>query len=265
MTGKVARIGVFILAKNEEANIARNLTALAPTGWPVHVLDSGSTDTTESIVAEFSFAVFQKYHYTNHCNAYNEITVELGADYSFVIILDADMIMSAALQNEIIDIVSAQDSTWSVLQAEIEMCAEGVPLKHASLCPPKPFLFVPGRAFFTSTGHGEKIAAGFVVSQTKRKLRHDDRKPYSSYLQSQYRYSNNLVDRYLRGEVTSRDSLRVKWPLLIFAVPFVSYFIKMGFLDGRAGLIYALDRLIAEAVMYRQAVSSRLRAGQDEN
>ena len=259
ITVKAAQIGVFILAKNEEANIARNLVALAPAGWPVHVLDSGSTDNTENIVAEFPFAVFQKYHYTNHCNAYNEITAELGSAYRFVIILDADMIISEALRLELNQLIAAPASSWNVVEAEIEMCVDGVPLKYASLCPPKPFLFAQGKVYFVSTGHGEKIGKGFQIARTRSKLRHDDRKPYSSYLQSQYRYSNNLVERYLLGEVTSRDSLRVKWPLLIFAVPFVSYFLKMGFLDGRAGLIYALDRLVAEAVMYRQALASRLR------
>lgn len=259
MKDKTAGIGVFILAKNEEANISRSLSALASTGWPVHVLDSGSTDNTESKTAEYPFAKFQVYQYTNHCNAYNEITTIFGLNYSFVIILDADMIISSALIGEIKELTTASDTSWSVLEAEIEMCVDGIPLKYASLCPPKPFLFVPGHICFVSTGHGEKITDDFKVARTGSKLRHDDRKPYSSYLQSQYRYSNNLVERYLRGEITTRDSLRVKWPLLIFAVPFVSYVIKMGFLDGRAGLIYALDRLIAEAVMYRQAVAGRLR------
>jgi glycosyltransferase involved in cell wall biosynthesis len=261
MTEHSKQIGVFILAKNEEANIGRNLAALAPSGWPVHVLDSGSTDKTESIVAEFPSAIFQPYVYTNHCNAYNEITTSLGSAYRFVIILDADMVVSEALQHEIQDRASELDSSRSVLEAEIEMCVDGVPLKFGSLCPPKPFVFVTGRSCFVSTGHAEKVMDQFMIVRTRNKLRHDDRKPYSSYLQSQYRYSNNLIERYLRGEVSSRDSLRVKWPLLVFAVPFVSYVCKLGFLDGRAGLIYALDRLIAEAVMYRQAVASRSREG----
>lgn len=265
MAEHTKQIGVFILAKNEEANIARNLAALASSGWPVHVLDSGSTDNTESIVAKFSSAIFQPYHYTNHCNAYNEITVTLGSAYHFVIILDADMIVSEALQREIHELTSEPKASWSVLEAEIEMCVDGTPLRFGSLCPPKAFVLVTGRACFVSTGHAEKIADGFVIARTNNKLRHDDRKPYSSYLQSQCRYSYNLIERYLRGEVSSRDNLRVKWPLLIIAVPFVSYVLKLGFLDGRAGLIYALDRLIAEAIMYRQAVVSRSQQGLDEN
>ena len=57
------------------------------------------------------------------------------------------------------------------------------------------------------------------------------------------------------GELSGRDRIRVRWPLLVFAVPFVSYVLKGGFLDGRAGAIYALDRLIAEAIMYRRSLS----------
>lgn len=255
------RVGVFILAKNEEANIARNLTALASTGWPVHVLDSGSSDRTESIVAGYQFAVFQPYVYTDHCNAYNEITTDLGKSYDFVVVLDADMIVSDALQREISHHISNCDGSWSFIEAAIEMCVNGVPLKFASLCPPKAFVFSTGQACFVSTGHGEKIVEGIKAIKSNNRLRHDDRKSYSSFLQSQYRYSKNLVDRYSTGKVSSRDVLRVRWPFLIFGVPFVSYILKRGFLDGRAGAIYALDRLIAEAIMYRQAIAMRMPPG----
>jgi len=259
------KIGVFILAKNEEENIARSVGAFALSGWPVHVLDSGSTDKTREIVSKFNFAATHDYVYTNHCNAYNDIVEDIGIEYRFVIVLDADMVVSPALQSEISKLTAVENRSWRVLDAEVQMFSEGLPLRHASLCPPKIFVFETGNACFVSTGHAEKVAEGVVVERVKNKLIHDDRKSYSSYLQSQYRYANNLVSRYLEGKVSSRDKLRVKWPFLILAVPLVSYIWRRGFLDGRAGIIYALDRLIAEAIMYRQAVASRARSSAERN
>ena len=246
-------VGVFILARNEQKNSRRCLEALRESSWDVTVLDSGSTDATPDIVRESGFARLQNYVYRDHCIAYNEITAQLGSAYRHVVILDSDMVVSAALRQEVDALVSAAD--FDAVDAQIEMCVDGVPLRFGSLCPPKPFLFATGRPYFENVGHGERLRDGVRVQRARHKLRHDDRKDYADYLQSQARYSRNLVVRKAAGELSGRDRIRVKWPLLIFAVPFVSYFLKGGFLDGRAGAIYALDRLIAEAIMYRRSLS----------
>ncbi len=246
-------VGVFILARNEQKNIRRCLEALRESSWDVTVLDSGSTDATADIVRESGFARLQNYVYRDHCIAYNEITAQLGSAYRHVVILDSDMAVSAALRQEVDALVSAAD--FDAVDAQIEMCVDGVPLRFGSLYPPKPFLFATGRPYFENVGHGERLRDGVRVQRARYKLRHDDRKDYADYLQSQARYSRNLVVRKAAGELSGRDRIRVKWPLLIFAVPFVSYFLKGGFLDGRAGAIYALDRLIAEAIMYRRSLS----------
>jgi len=251
-------VGVFILAKNEAANIRRSVKAFESVGWPVVVLDSGSTDRTKDIVSEFPFARFQEYIYRDHCTAYNETTTILGSGFDFVIVLDADMVVSETLQNELRECFAEAGGEWKALDAEIEMVVDGVPLKRASLYPPKPFVFKVGEPLFMNTGHAEKLRPGIPIRRLCAKLRHDDRKNYDFYLQSQFRYSGNLLRRYRAGEVSGRDKLRVRWPFLIFAVPIFSYFFKGGFMDGRAGMVYALDRLIAEAIMYRQALSSRI-------
>ena len=250
------KVGVYILAKNEEKNIRRSLEALRSRGWQVTVLDSGSTDATLEIVRSFDFAKIQNYIYRNHCEAYNEVTVQLGVAYRYVVILDADMVVSSALCDEINALVDAEKPPFVAVDAEILMCVDGTPLRHASLYPPKPFVFATGQAYFENVGHGERLRAGIPVLRANHPLRHDDRKDYAAYLGSQARYSHNLVVRRNAGELSGRDKIRVKWPLLIFAVPFVSYILKGGFLDGKAGVIYALDRLVAEAVMFRQSLAS---------
>jgi glycosyltransferase involved in cell wall biosynthesis len=257
MNSSKSSIGVFILAKNEQANIGRCLENLRPTRWDVVVLDSGSTDNTKSIVEQFHFAKFKDYCYVDHCKAYNDITTELALEYKYAVILDADMVVTEALQMEIAALTKS-DATLAVIDSEILMCADGLPLKHGSLCPPKSWVFATGTSYFINSGHAEKLKPGIEVTRSKAKLGHDDRKSYASYLQSQLRYSKNLVVRTAANQMSFRDWVRTKTPVLIFAVPFVSYFLKRGFMSGRAGGLYALDRLIAEAIMYRQALSKKL-------
>ena len=111
---------------------------------------------------------------------------------------------------------------------------------------------------FVSTGHAEKLADHVRVRDVQATLAHDDRKGYEAFLKSQVRYADKLVSRYQQGAVSGRDRLRVRTPLLIGVVPFVSYVLKGGLFSGRAGLLYAPDRLIAEAIMYRRSVAMRL-------
>jgi len=47
---------------------------------------------------------------------------------------------------------------------------------------------------------------------------------------------------------------------MLILVPLYSFFLHLGFLSGRVGAVYALDRLIAEAIFYRQALASRFTA-----
>lgn len=248
-------IGVFVLARNEQANIGRCLECLQGSGWDVTVLDSGSTDDTWSIVSGFAFARVQRYAYSDHCRAYNEITTDLGVGYRYVVVLDADMMVSETLQTEIKSLLSRDDSRPQVVEAEIRMFVQGRLLKFGSLCPPKAFVFEVGRAYFVSVGHGEALAGDVRIARAREAMSHDDRKTYAAFLQSQARYSRNLAMRKAAGQLSGRDRLRMTTPLLIFAVPFVSYILKGGFLSGSAGTKYALDRLIAEAIMYRRSLS----------
>lgn len=148
------------------------------------------------------------------------------------------------MQNEINEV--ANSSSVDVLEAEIIMCSDGLPLKYGSLCPPKACMFKVGASFFINSGHAEKLRQGTVVIRASEKVIHDDQKSYATFLQSQLRYSKNLAVRSAVKQISFRDWVRTKTPLLIFAVPFVSFFIRRGFLSGRAGGLYALDGLIAE-------------------
>ena len=251
-------IKVFVIAKNEACNIAKCLESIGKLRLQVTLLlDNLSTDDTALIASRYSFVDVVKYDYKNHCLAYNQICTSLsdGAKYSMV--LDADMVVTEELFAEIAKL--ATQSETDVIKAPVLMYAEGQTLRYGSLYPPKAIVFKVGREYFVPAGHGEALMDDCLIHQTKIKLIHDDRKVYSDYLNSQARYAEGLIMRAKNNSLTWRDKLRMNTPIMVFITPFVSYFIKLGFLSGKAGLVYALDRLIAEAVMFRQSLVEQLK------
>jgi hypothetical protein len=222
-------------------------------GVPTTVLDSQSVDSTRQLAQEAGAHV-EDYRYTAHVEAYNWITRDRVPAGASVFVLDADMIVSRELVAQAKELLQA--GTQAVL-APVRMCWNGRRLRFASLYPPKPLAFLGGTAYFEPVGHGERLVRGTLTARTTATVVHDDRKPISAYLSAQERYARAMIERSSKGALSWRDRLRLWSPLFVVATPVVSYFVRGGFLDGRAGMGYALDRLIAEAIMYRQAIAAR--------
>lgn len=245
------RVHAYILAKDEEQNIGRSVGALRAAGLPVTVLDSGSSDATCE-VACWEGAIVESFRYTTHLAAHETICAERTGPDEVAVILDADMVVTRELLDEALSLI---ENGCEVVLAPILMHWNGRPLRHASLCPPKAFMFRGGARYLEAVGHGERLVAGVSARETRIALAHDDRKPLSAYLMSQARYAKSLRERQLRGELTLRDRIRTRSPAMLVATPVVSFLLRGGFLDGRAGVGYALDRLIAEAIMYRESLA----------
>jgi glycosyltransferase involved in cell wall biosynthesis len=243
---------IYVLTKNEEKNIARSLNAIVNQNIPVVVLDSGSVDSTEKIVKGFNIE-FRSYNYVNHCNTYNELTLAQGTN-EWIVILDADMIISNLVIAEINEYIKANPDT-EIIKAPINMYWEGQELKYSSLCPAKGICFKCGNSYFLPLGHGESIKEDCKVAVLNNTIIHDDRKLIDQVLLNQIRYARQLKQRSISGQLNGRDAWRVKCPLFIFLTPLYSYIFKGGFLDGKVGIIYALDRILAETIAYRTAIS----------
>lgn len=251
----------FILARNEEKNLSRCLDPLLRHGVATTVLDSGSTDRTQEIAGSFSKVTVEAFRYKNHMAAYNEITATRGSANGYVLILDADMVLTEALFPEIERALVAGDAEVGI--APVRMYWLGKPLVFGSLYPPKPILFRGGRTYFEPAGHGERLATDVKAALFQSPLLHDDRKGFAAFLASQVRYSREFALRARGGDLTWRDRIRFRSPVMAIASPFVSFFLRLGFIAGRVGFVYALDRLIAELILFRAAVVSRISGADD--
>jgi len=259
MSDKIRIDSVYILAKNEARNIGRCLDAVVGLVERVVVLDSGSSDGTQRLAASYPGVTVEPFHYTNHLSAYNDLSAARPRE-SVILVLDADMIVCRDVITDICAAFAA-DPDLDAVATPIAMRWEGLPLRHASMYPPKALAFRGGARYFEPAGHGERLNSGVRLAQIRSCVIHDDRKPYTQVLANQWRYAREVSRRARHGSrLTWRDRLRVSTPLMLLLTPLYTWLIRGGLRDGRAGTIYALDRLIYEVLAYRAAISPSVAA-----
>jgi glycosyltransferase involved in cell wall biosynthesis len=238
----------YILAKNEELNIERALAPLRTCGVRTIVLNSYSTDRTVEICQAYGAEV-EDYNFKGHEEAYRYLCEDRHPPGTVILILDADMAVSQALLDEGLRLLKTTSA--QVVRAPIQMYWEGQPMRAGSLYPPYAFMFRTGRSYFEPKGHHVVLRSGVRHVLTKNTLIHNDCKSYEVYLTTQVRHAKTMLRKQKDRALTWRDWIRVKSPLLVFITPLASLLLKGGVRTGRIGIIYAIDRLIAEAIMYR--------------
>lgn len=249
-------IHVYVLVRNEEANIGKCLAALQRIGARVTVLDSGSTDRSVEVARRFEGVTIRSYEYVSHEQSYNELT--LNAEDEWVMVLDADMEIRPSLWDEIVSAIGSQAA--SAIASPLEHYVEGKALAWASLYPPKVYVFKGGRTYFVASGHGERLRADVTPVVTKERLVHKDRKPYEAFLGTQVFYGAKIIERWRKGNARWYDTIRLYSPLMALVMLVRSLIMRLGLLDGRTGLVYAMDRVIAELIFFRLSLADRMRA-----
>ena len=139
-------------------------------------------------------------------------------------------------------------------------CVHGRRLR-ASLYPPRTVLYRARAGRYVDEGHGHRLVIAGEVASLENAILHDDRKPLSHWLNAQDRYMRLEVANIAGkpwDELSMADRVR-QFPLIApFAVFANCYLLNGGFLDGRAGLYYALQRMLAEALLGLRMIEKSL-------
>lgn len=254
------RITPLILTLDEAPNIERTLQRLA---WAkdIVVVDSGSTDGTTEILKRYpNVRVFTR-AFTTHAEQWNFGLEQTEIKTDWVLALDADFVLSVELVKELEALRPETDVNG--YQAAFTYCIAGKALRCA-VYPPVVVLYRQARARYEQDGHTQRIQMSGRVENLAGVVFHDDRKPLAHWLAAQARYMR-LEARKLAGTPAEQlgwaDRLR---QLIVLAPPAMLFYclvVRGGILDGKAGLFYALQRTVAEAILSLYLLQRKLGLG----
>lgn len=258
------RITPLILTYNEAPNIGRTLERLR---WAqnVVVVDSGSSDGTQSIVAGFGNARLFERPFDTHAQQWNAGLESGLVDSEWVLALDADYLVPQALVDELAKL--APDAATAGYQAEFVYHLHGRALS-GSLYPPVTVLYRRQAAHYVQDGHTQRLALSGAVRRLREPIAHDDRKPLSRWLASQERYAElecKAIMGTARTELRWPDRLRMWLVVMPWLAPLYALVLKGCLLDGPAGWHYAVQRGIAEAILSMKLAERRLHAKNRDN
>jgi glycosyltransferase involved in cell wall biosynthesis len=249
------QITPVLLSYNEDQNIGRTLSHLA---WAkdIVVVDSGSTDGTLAVLARFpNVRVFSR-RFDTHGNQWRYATQETKIATDWLLRLDADYQVSDALVAEL----ARLDPNTAVSAYRIGFDYAVFSRKLlSSLYPSKAILLRKGCFAVSDKGHADVWDVCGRVATLNGRIIHDDWKPTSQWLIGEARVLQRELDWTHVRKTGLVHWLRVRPPLMPIAVFLYCLFGKGLILNGRAGMFYALQRTVAEAVLSLMVLEEKLR------
>jgi len=279
-------VSVVVPVRNEACNLPRCLESLTGAG-EVYVIDSQSTDETVAIAQSFGAKVVQ-FHYAGGWPKKRQWAMDtLPLAYDWVLLLDADEVLTAALAEEIqLTLQEPKADGYSIC---LQMYFLGKVLRHCDASFWKLSLFRKGRGRFECRLKDQDMSMAdieihehVIVDGRTAKLRnglvHHNVDSLSRYIHKHNEYSNWEARVLLQPEVDpgeakaglfGNQAQRRRWlkrnlyrlpgsPVLLFLY---RYIFRLGFLDGVPGLIYcafqAVQMFHSKAKIYELKCESK--------
>lgn len=228
-----AKLTVLIPCKNERMNIRPCIEAARLVADEILIADSGSTDETMDIVREMGDCRLIEREFVNYSDFKNWAIPQ--ASHNWVLIVDADERVTPELAAEIRQILAAPprhlDGYW-VRRRNMFM---GHEIKHCGWDTDKVFrLFRRDACRYRDCRVHEEIDVDpDRAGRLEQRLLHYTYWTYDQYFAKYVNYTRwGAEDMWDRGKRTSFAKLLCR-PFLRF---FLLYIVRLGFLDGLAGL-----------------------------
>jgi len=257
MPGFRAEITPVVLTRDEEVNIGRTLGQLH---WAreVIVVDSESTDRTREIAASFPNVRIVVRRFDDFAGQWKYAISFVTT--AWLLALDADYFVTDTLAAELDTLTPPPEVDG--YEASFRYAVHGRP-RRGALYPPHAVLARRGVATFAMDGHAYRIGVAGRVERLRQPIIHDDRKDLRRFIARQKKYMHDEAAKLrampwrAAGGAGKIRKLRVVAP---FAVALHTLFVKGAILDGRAGWRYALERVLAEAILSWELLRSSSRA-----
>lgn len=274
-------LSVVIITLNEEANVGRTLASVQPLvangKGEIIVVDSGSTDRTVEIAKSFGAKIFVE-EWKGFAAQKNSAIDKATRDW--ILSLDADEELDSQLQRALRELLESLSRLSALGNANDDSASDAaseagpiphadfdglwIPrkneflgrwIKHGGFWPdPKLRLFRRGRGKFENRAVHEDVQ---VDGNTRRiqsgALLHHSYPTLSDYIEHMNRYSSlgaEMVVAKSQGRVHFAAINITLRPLATFLY---NYFLRLGFLDGREGLLLHLNHAVYVSWKYAKA------------
>lgn len=264
---------ILIMTFNEEYNIRRCLDSLVGEFTRICVVDSHSTDETLEILKEYPTVEIYKNTFLSWADQRNWLFEKAKVSSAFTCFLDADESFKPALVHEIDSLVT--QNTADIGRFHVQNIFMGKIIKYAYGHPSITRLFRTSLSpHYSSEGAREYIAVQGKEVQFITPLWHEDLKPVTSWL---YKHISNAKREavhlgdpdkaIIQGTIKSFIRVNIWLRLPIFVRPFLyfvyRYFLRLGFLDGKPGLVYCFFQALSYQLMISTLLHESLRDGID--
>jgi glycosyltransferase involved in cell wall biosynthesis len=236
-------LSVAMIAMNEEANLPRTLASVR---WADEIIlvDSGSVDRTIEIAE--SFGAKTSYHDFGGHGEQKNVALDLCTS-DWILLLDADEVLTPALQDEIAKLLTDEPEYGAYWIPRLNLIF-GRWMRHGGFYPDhKLRLFRRGEARL-SEGVGPHSTPQFQGRRGKLKndMLHYAYPDMIVYLEHMNRYSSEIAQLLHRKGRTSKSLPAFVWNAVLNpAATFIyNYFFRLGFLDGREGLLLHLNHSV---------------------
>jgi glycosyltransferase involved in cell wall biosynthesis len=262
-------ISATVICRNEEACIGACLQSLADCAEIV-VVDSGSTDRTLAIVADFSARGFPIELHQRDWPGYamqKQFALQQARE-NWVLSIDADEWLDSDLRAELPHLLQAPEAVagWR-LPRVLTLFGETRPPPRAVKPDPILRLVRRGRARFDESAlvHEGLVVEGEVRDARRGLLRHERGLRLDVQLPKEISYALlKAQQRIAAGKKPSLLKLAFNPPLYFFRI----YFARRVFLCGAPGFIHAMTgalySFIAEALHFQMAREQRKRSADGE-
>jgi glycosyltransferase involved in cell wall biosynthesis len=246
-------LSVALITRNEAANLPRTLASVR---WAheIVVVDSGSTDATRSIAQSLGARIIEE-PWKGFAAQKNSAIGHATSDW--ILSLDADEELSPELAREIQALLAGEPAFNAYRIPRLNHFL-GRPLRHGGYWPdPKLRLFRRGAARFQDQPVHETMEADGPVGRLKGHLVHHCYPTIDDYAEHMNRYSTIAAQAIVaQGRAgRSRAWLFCNARLNPAATFFYNYVFRLGFLDGRAGLLQHLNHSAYIRAKYEKAWS----------
>jgi glycosyltransferase involved in cell wall biosynthesis len=274
-------LSVVIITFNEEANIGRTLASVKPLvddgRGEIIVVDSGSTDRTVEIAKSFGSKVFVEGWKGFAAQKNSAIDKTAG---NWILSLDADEELDSQLQQSLLELLTSLDrlSTLGKSQTVATSSVHDAPhagsiphadfdglyiprkneflgrwIRHGGYWPdPKLRLFRRGRGRFENRAVHEDVQVEGITRRIQSgSLLHHSYPTISDHIEHMNRYSSLGAEMVVaKGKLRFSAIDIVLRPLATFLY---NYFLRLGFLDGREGLLLHLNHAVYVSWKYAKA------------